>query len=250
MLGNRTGRTHVPCSSALLSARQKSVLAYPKQRATVLVASVLKWRARPQCLRRQKSVFSYPKQRATLSVGSVLKWRARPQCLRRQKSFFSYTKQRATLSVGSALKWRARPQCLRRRRDFVLQMNNTKATSWKTLAHVNFMSPKVGKVDPVQRHWGGRRSQQHKKVKAFQQCTSDGWSKEQKVPKILKKIPKIWIQNDPKQDWKSIQILPARVNQSVSSLGQNWESQICTRAALHKVTTRVKKTLTRLKILD
>jgi hypothetical protein len=82
------------CSSALPSARQKSVFAYPKQRATVLVGSVLKWRARPQCLRRQKSVFAYPKQRATVSVGSVLKWRARPQCLRR-------------------------------RRDFVLQMNNT-----------------------------------------------------------------------------------------------------------------------------
>jgi hypothetical protein len=42
------------CSSALPSARQKSVIAYPKQRATVLVGSVLKWRARPQCLRRQK----------------------------------------------------------------------------------------------------------------------------------------------------------------------------------------------------
>jgi hypothetical protein len=82
------------CSSALPSARQKSVFAYPKQRATVLVGSVLKWRARQQCLRRQKSVFAYPKQRATVSVGSVLKWRARPQCLRR-------------------------------RRDFVLQMNNT-----------------------------------------------------------------------------------------------------------------------------
>jgi hypothetical protein len=82
------------CSSALPSAREKSVFAYPKQRATVFVGSVLKWRARPQCLHRQKSVFPYPKQRATVSVGSVLKWRARPQCLRR-------------------------------RRDFVLQMNNT-----------------------------------------------------------------------------------------------------------------------------
>jgi hypothetical protein len=85
---------YMSCSSALPSAHQKSVFAYPKQRATVLVGSVLKWRARPQCLRRQKSVFAYPKQRATFSVESVLKWRARPQCLRR-------------------------------RRDFVLQMNNT-----------------------------------------------------------------------------------------------------------------------------
>jgi hypothetical protein len=86
--------TLMSCSSALPSACQKSVFAYPKQRAKVLVGSVLKWRARPQCLRCQKSVFAYPKQRATVSVGSVLKWRARPQ-------------------------W------LRRRRDFVLQMNNT-----------------------------------------------------------------------------------------------------------------------------
>jgi hypothetical protein len=31
---------------------------------------------------RQQCVFEYPKQRATVSVGSVLKWRARPQCLR------------------------------------------------------------------------------------------------------------------------------------------------------------------------
>jgi hypothetical protein len=75
------------CSSALPSARQQSVFAYPKQRATVLVGSVLKWRARPQCLCRQKSVFAYPKQRATVSVGSVLKWRARPQCLRRRRDF-------------------------------------------------------------------------------------------------------------------------------------------------------------------
>jgi hypothetical protein len=86
--------TFVSCSSALPSDRQQSVFDYPKQRDTVLVGSVLKWRARPQCLRRQQSVFAYPKQRATVSVGSVLKWRARPQCL-----------------------------C--RRRDFVLQMNNT-----------------------------------------------------------------------------------------------------------------------------
>jgi hypothetical protein len=56
----------------LSSARQQSVFAYPKQRATVLVGSVLKWRARPQCLHRQKSVFAYPKQRATLLVGSRL----------------------------------------------------------------------------------------------------------------------------------------------------------------------------------
>jgi hypothetical protein len=76
------------------------------------------------------SVFAYPKQRATVLVGSVLKWRARPQCLPRQKSVFAYTKQRATLSVGSVLKWRARPQCLRWRRDFVLQMNNTYIIRW------------------------------------------------------------------------------------------------------------------------
>jgi hypothetical protein len=75
------------CSSALPSAFQKSVFAYPKQRATVLEGSVLKWRARPQCLRRQKSVFAYPKQRATLSVGSVLQWCARRQCLRRWRDF-------------------------------------------------------------------------------------------------------------------------------------------------------------------
>jgi hypothetical protein len=42
------------CSSALPSARQKSVFSYPKQRATVLVGSGLKWRARPQCLRRRR----------------------------------------------------------------------------------------------------------------------------------------------------------------------------------------------------
>jgi hypothetical protein len=41
------------CSSALPSARQKSVFACPKQRATLSVGSVLKWRARPQCLRRR-----------------------------------------------------------------------------------------------------------------------------------------------------------------------------------------------------
>jgi hypothetical protein len=29
-------------------------------------------------------VFAYPKQRATVLVGSVLQWRARPQCLHRQ----------------------------------------------------------------------------------------------------------------------------------------------------------------------
>jgi hypothetical protein len=74
---------------------------------------------------RQQSVFTYPKQRATVLVGSVLKWRTKPQCLHRHKSVFVYPKQRATLSVGYVLKWRARPQCLRRRRDFVLQMNNT-----------------------------------------------------------------------------------------------------------------------------
>jgi hypothetical protein len=83
-----------------------------------------------------KSVFAYPKQRATVLVGSVLKWRARPQCLHCQKSVFAYPRQRATVSVGSVLKWRARPQCFRRRRDFVLQMNNTKEVSPKITAQM------------------------------------------------------------------------------------------------------------------
>jgi hypothetical protein len=87
----------------------------------------------------QKGVFVYPKQRATVLVGSVLKWRARPQCLRRQQSVFAYPKQRATVSVGSVLKWRARPQCLRRRSDFVLQMNNTIVTRPQTI--VKFRPP-------------------------------------------------------------------------------------------------------------
>jgi hypothetical protein len=85
---------------------------------------------------RQQSVFAYPKQRATVLVGSVLKWRARPQCLYCQKSVFAYPRQRATVSVGSVLKWRARPQCFRRRRDFVLQMNNTKEVSPKIAAQM------------------------------------------------------------------------------------------------------------------
>jgi hypothetical protein len=41
------------CSSVCHQLDSWSVFAYPKQRATVLVGSVLKWRARPQCLHRQ-----------------------------------------------------------------------------------------------------------------------------------------------------------------------------------------------------
>jgi hypothetical protein len=41
------------CSSVWHQLDSWSVFAYPKQRATVLVGSVLKWRARPQCLHRQ-----------------------------------------------------------------------------------------------------------------------------------------------------------------------------------------------------
>jgi hypothetical protein len=46
-------RRHLSCSSVCHQLDSWSVLAYPKQRATVLVGSVLKWRARPQCLHRQ-----------------------------------------------------------------------------------------------------------------------------------------------------------------------------------------------------
>jgi hypothetical protein len=37
--------------------------------------------------KRRLSVFAYPKQRTMVSVGSVLKWCARPQCLRRRRDF-------------------------------------------------------------------------------------------------------------------------------------------------------------------
>jgi hypothetical protein len=99
------------CSGRQLpSARRQGVFGYPIQSAEDSVGSVLKWCARPQCLRskaclcladeqhlwhglficsedslpsaRRHAVFGYPKQSATVSVGSVLNWRARPQCLR------------------------------------------------------------------------------------------------------------------------------------------------------------------------
>jgi hypothetical protein len=39
---------------AAMPSSSEKCLAYPKQRATLLVRSVLKWRARPQCLRRRR----------------------------------------------------------------------------------------------------------------------------------------------------------------------------------------------------
>jgi hypothetical protein len=44
---------HMSCSSVCHQFDSWSVFAYSKQRATVLVGSVLKWRARPHCLHRQ-----------------------------------------------------------------------------------------------------------------------------------------------------------------------------------------------------
>jgi hypothetical protein len=84
----QTQLAHMSCSSVCHQLDSWSVFAYPKQRATVLVGSVLKWRARPQCLRQRRDfvlqmnntedtrVFLGIPNRALLSL-NVLKSRSR-----------------------------------------------------------------------------------------------------------------------------------------------------------------------------
>jgi hypothetical protein len=60
------------CSSVCHQLDSWSVFAYPKQRATVLVGSFLKWHARPQCLHRQLNCLRVSKTESYVSVGSVL----------------------------------------------------------------------------------------------------------------------------------------------------------------------------------